>query len=60
MLRLRARQDCVRVGRAPVKAKRIIDATGKVVTPGFFDMHAHSEFGLSLDGRGLSKVTCSE
>ncbi len=45
------------VGRAPVKAKRIIDATGKVVTPGFFDMHAHSEFGLSLDGRGLSKIT---
>jgi N-acyl-D-amino-acid deacylase len=47
----------VYVGRAPVKAKRIIDATGKVVTPGFFDMHAHSEFGLSLDGRGLSMVT---
>jgi N-acyl-D-amino-acid deacylase len=47
----------VYVGRAPVKAKRVIDATGKVVTPGFFDMHAHSEFGLSFDGRGLSKVT---
>jgi N-acyl-D-aspartate/D-glutamate deacylase len=45
------------VGRAPVKAKRTIDATGKVVTPGFFDMHSHSEFGLSFDGRGLSKVT---
>ena len=27
------------------------------MTPGFFDMHAHSEFGLSLDGRALSKVT---
>jgi N-acyl-D-amino-acid deacylase len=47
----------VYVGRAPVKAKRIIDATGKTVTPGFFDMHAHSEFGLSLDGRAFSKVT---
>jgi N-acyl-D-amino-acid deacylase len=47
----------VYVGRAPVKAKRTIDATGKVVTPGFFDMHSHSEFGLSFDGRGLSKVT---
>jgi N-acyl-D-amino-acid deacylase len=47
----------VYVGRAPVKAKRVIDATGKVVTPGFFDMHAHSEFGLSFDGRGLSMVT---
>ena len=47
----------VYVGRAPVKAKQVIDATGKVVSPGFFDMHAHSEFGLSLDGRALSKVT---
>jgi N-acyl-D-amino-acid deacylase len=45
------------VGRAQVKAKQTIDATGKVVTPGFFDMHSHSEFGLSFDGRGLSKVT---
>ncbi len=47
----------VYVGRAPVKAKRVIDAVGKVVSPGFIDMHSHSEFGLSLDGRGLSKVT---
>jgi N-acyl-D-amino-acid deacylase len=45
------------VGRAPVKATRIIDASGKVVSPGFIDMHAHSEFGLALDGRGLSKTT---
>jgi N-acyl-D-aspartate/D-glutamate deacylase len=47
----------VYVGRAPVKAKRVIDAAGKIVSPGFIDMHSHSEFGLSLDGRGLSKVT---
>lgn len=47
----------VYVGRAPVKARRVIDAAGKVVSPGFIDMHSHSEFGLSLDGRGLSKVT---
>ncbi|MEO8301286.1 MAG: D-aminoacylase [Rhizomicrobium sp.] len=47
----------VYVGRAPVKAKRVIDAGGKVVSPGFIDMHSHSEFGLALDGRGLSKVT---
>jgi N-acyl-D-aspartate/D-glutamate deacylase len=45
------------VGNAPVKAKRVIDAAGKVVSPGFIDMHSHSEFGLSFDGRGLSKVT---
>jgi N-acyl-D-amino-acid deacylase len=47
----------VYVGRAPVTAKRVIDAGGKVVSPGFIDMHAHSEFGLSLDGRALSKIT---
>ena len=47
----------VYVGRAPVTAKRVIDASGRIVSPGFIDMHSHSEFGLSLDGRGLSKVT---
>lgn len=47
----------VHVGRAPVRAKRVIDAKGSVVSPGFIDMHSHSEFGLSLDGRGLSKIT---
>jgi N-acyl-D-aspartate/D-glutamate deacylase len=47
----------VYVGRAPVKAKRVIDAGGKVISPGFIDMHSHSEFGLSLDGRALSKIT---
>src|SRR6185295_15523150 len=47
----------VYVGRSPVKAKRVIDAAGKVVSPGFIDMHSHSEFGLSLDGRALSKIT---
>lgn len=47
----------VYVGNAPVRAKKIIDATGMVVSPGFIDMHSHSEFGLSFDGRGLSKVT---
>src|SRR5678815_5324200 len=47
----------VYVGRAPVTAKRVIDATGKVVSPGFIDMHSHSEFGLSLD---LSLIHISE
>ncbi|HUE64382.1 MAG TPA: D-aminoacylase [Rhizomicrobium sp.] len=47
----------VYVGRAPVKARRVIDAAGKVVSPGFIDMHSHSEFGLSLDGHALSKIT---
>ncbi len=49
--------NIVYIGRAPVTAKRVIDATGRIVSPGFIDMHSHSEFGLSLDGRGLSKIT---
>lgn len=47
----------VYVGRALVRAARVIDAKGAVVSPGFIDMHAHSEYGLALDGRGLSKIT---
>src|SRR6185312_2310642 len=47
----------VYVGNAPVRAKRTINAAGRVVSPGFIDMHQHSEFGLSFDGRGLSMVT---
>jgi N-acyl-D-amino-acid deacylase len=47
----------VYVGYAPVRAKKVIDASGLVVSPGFIDMHSHSEFGLSFDGRGLSMIT---
>src|SRR5580704_5836759 len=36
--------NIVYVGRAPVTAKRVIDATGRIVSPGFIDMHSHSEF----------------
>lgn len=37
-------------------AKEIIDASNSVVTPGFIDMHSHSDLALLRDGRGMSKI----
>ncbi len=49
----------VSVGRASAraKAKRIIDATGLVVAPGFIDMLGQSEISLLIDPRAVSKIT---
>ncbi len=38
-------------------AKRMIDATGLVVAPGFIDLLGQSEYTLLVDGRAASKIT---
>ncbi len=39
------------------KAKRVIDASGLVVSPGFIDMLGQSEVALLIDNRALSKLS---
>lgn len=47
----------VAVGRVPEgKARRVIDAKGLVIAPGFIDMHSHSDDLLLEDGRAQSKI----
>jgi len=38
-------------------AKRVIDAKGLVVSPGFIDMLGQSEYSLLIDNRSLSKLS---
>ena len=47
----------IRVGNlAGAQAKQKISAEGLYVTPGFIDMHAHSDYTLLVDGSGQSKI----
>lgn len=48
----------VAVGLLPegVPAKRTIDASGRIVAPGFIDMHSHSDWVLFEDGGAPSKI----
>jgi N-acyl-D-amino-acid deacylase len=38
------------------QAPKVIDASGRVVSPGFIDMLGQSELSLLIDSRGLSKL----
>ena len=39
------------------KAAKVIDATGRIVAPGFIDMLGQSETALLIDNRSLSKLS---
>jgi N-acyl-D-amino-acid deacylase len=46
----------VGVGEVNGGATRTIDAGGRIVAPGFIDMHSHSDMPLLTDGNGQSKI----
>ncbi|HEX8890557.1 MAG TPA: D-aminoacylase [Pyrinomonadaceae bacterium] len=47
----------VRIGKLPdVRARRVIDAKGLIVAPGFIDLLGQSETNLLVDPRAMSKV----
>ena len=46
------------IGSLPedIEARTMIDAAGKVLCPGFVDIHTHSDLSLVADGAGESKL----
>ena len=51
-------QRIVAIGKLEgARAEKVIDATGRVVSPGFIDMLGQSELALLIDNRSLSKLS---
>jgi N-acyl-D-amino-acid deacylase len=47
----------VAVGPIASQAQTTVDATGLTVTPGFIDIHSHSDYTLLVDPRAVSALT---
>lgn len=48
--------DLCSPGERDINAETIIDAKGMILSPGFIDMHTHSDFSLFLEPRADSKI----
>lgn len=48
--------DAAGAAAAASRATRVIDARGRVVAPGFIDLHSHSDMPLVTDGNAQSKI----
>ena len=46
----------VEIGNVNAEANHVLDAAGLVVSPGFVDLHTHSDFTLAANGRAESQV----
>ena len=44
------------LGTSLGEARRVIDAAGQVVAPGFIDIHTHSDYALPANPRAESKI----
>lgn len=50
------RIEALTTGDGEIEARRVIEAGGLAVAPGFIDIHTHSDISVLLDGRAQSKV----
>lgn len=50
-------EKIVKIGKLnDLQAKKVIDASGLIITPGFIDIHSHTDTSLLLDSRAISKL----